>query len=38
MKTSWVRGPRVVTDAKGKHKGPVVKQLVVKVLSPRKGV
>lgn len=33
--TSWVRGERTVTERKGKHGGPSVKQNVVKVLTPK---
>lgn len=35
MKVKWEKGPRRLTGRKGKNGGPVVEQLVVKILTPK---
>jgi hypothetical protein len=35
MKTTWIRGERTPTGLKGKNGGPVMTQVVTKVIGPR---
>jgi hypothetical protein len=35
MNTSWYRGPREATGTKGKNGGPCIRQLVVKIFTPK---